>query len=358
MVRGIKTKALFFSVLLPLSILPACTKKKADSANVSFEKLGIAKVKYLTGFALNGDPICRGTDENVLRWSNSKKEWSVLGTLPNLPSGYFMEAKCEDAQGNFYSSVSDSGCYVLIGGTGTWKKLDLNYVNATLTSTSEWKADILSNNKGDVAMQTEKRSGGSVKTLRKTAASNTWELILDDSVWVGNLLKITDNGDVFRAGTDIGLHVIKAGTNTSVKVTDCTPSVALNNAYCGYKAAVNQTGGIMFYGGLGEMPMFWLNAGATYPAKPVQVFDRPENTCCFNAGFEYLADGTCLGQANKGGYDDYYLYIRKNGASSWTKAETISDISTKIIYFRANAKGEVYAGPASLGEYPLYKLSY
>ena len=171
------------SPLLCLLIIPAvllgvansCKKKGANSVNPSYEGLGIITVQYLTGFALNGDPLCRGTDESVLRWSADKKEWSRVGTLPKINSGYYFEAKCEDALGNFYGVVFDSGCYILPQGATTWAKLNLHSVDSNMSATSETKVSLLSNNNGDIAMLSENRLNTHVRILRKMAASNTWQ---------------------------------------------------------------------------------------------------------------------------------------------------------------------------------------
>ena len=354
----------FFCMLFSIVLISCKKNSDQNNPNASFEKLGDQLINNITGFALNGDPLCRSGNGDVVRWRSATSDWGRVGDLTNIPSGYFIEARCEDAQGNFYGVVINNGNYTLPTGTGNWIKLVLPDIDTIAYGSQEQYDNApFANNKGDIAVQTHRIKNGAdhIRIYIKTAGSSTWTIASDRTLDYARIVCLADNGDVFLQNKGIpggGPTVLKAGSNVVIPVADCAGSTIL--PYCGSDFGVNPAGDIAFHGGTRHM--YLMKSATTYPSTAELVYDIPENTCCFNNGFYYLSDGTALGMANMGGYDEYFLYIRKSGASNWYKAPSLPSDGGITVYIKVNAKGELFTASldpyATNGTGPLFRIHY
>lgn len=350
-------------ILLAMLLLGACKKSSNSSKGITFELLNETPVNTITGFAVNGDPLCRDATAQPIRFRSATKDFGRLGSFSGLASAYILSPRCEDASGNLYGDVVNNGAWWLPAGTSVWVRFSIPDPD-TEAAAGVITPYPVANNMGDVVMQTNRIKNGisHLRLYRKAAGSTTWTIANDRTLDSYDIAALSDNGDVFlvdrqHIGTPL---VLKAGSTTMAQIVDCAGATIL--PYCQFPIYANSHGDVLFcQGGLGSVHMYTVKSASGYPATAALLFDRPTNTAsAFSGG--YLPDGTVVTRMNPGNYDPFWLYIRGSGEGSWRKAKIPNDDIEHSADIMINLKGEVFTFSIPLGNMSgtglLYKVNF
>ena len=327
------------------ALLPSCSSSSSD-ANISFAQLGDVTVNQLSGSGMNGDLLARGANGEMVRWRVATSVWEHVGH-PFLSGILFPRA--EDDLGNIYGEVTLAGNWVLSVGTMDW-------VRVPLMGADTDQDRIFGTTRGELVMQSHRGAQGAAITsriYRKAPGSTAWVLASERPEDNRAIVGLADNGDVFLASLgerdSMNPTVLRAGSSVPAPVVDCSGAVIL--PYCGSYILTNDGGDVLFYGGRNQgRHLYFMNATASYPSTARLIGDLPESTCCFNGGQALLDDGTVAARMNHGGYDQYFLYVLKAGASSWSEGATLpqEDGGHSVDLFATN-QGALYTWSIELG---------
>ncbi len=325
--------------LLFLLSFAGCKKDDPNTVDVSYEKLSEVK-SGLVGFTRKGNPLGL-TDQRASRWNPDSKQWERLTDSVTLVGIAPLVARCEDGDGNFYETGSDYHFYTIKAGTRKWQPLVLPDVDSALYQSANFP---ISNSNGTVAIQTCRQTAAGLQNriYSRSPGSDVWTLINDrpkDNLFIQD---IAENGDIFLAYSESDAHVVKAGSKTLVPVADCNGSVAL--PYCSSSFGVAPNGAVVFYPGINSRVLYRIEANTGYPTTASELCKMPDKAAFFFS-FNALSNGTIMGMANMGGYDEYFLFIRRAGASEWTKAPSVP--GQGYVYVKANRLGQAYTSSNS-----------
>ncbi len=333
--------------LLAATCFTLSCSSSSTAVDVRYDQAGELTVNNMTGAAMNGDLLARGGDGGVVRWRAATSTWEHVGKLPVLVGAQTLSARCEDAAGNVYGDVPYNGVWMLPVGTQDWVKL-------VIDSDAQLERPF-ANNKGEVVIQTRRvmPDGEHVRVYRTSGGPGGWKLA-SDRVGVGDaftVLGIADSGDVFFENLpypEQSPMVLQAGSDTLKPIIDCAGTAIL--PYCGLHMVLDVHGNVLFYGNIYVRHNYLLRASATYPSTAEQLYDMPTDTCCFNGGQALLPDGTFVARMNHGGYDLYYLYVRKPGATEWFQSPLLpNEDGATSVSILATGDGSLFTSSIPLG---------
>lgn len=341
------------ALLLPVGLAGLTSCGPGGAGTVSYEKLGEAAVAGITGFARNGDPLGVTPAGDLSRWRAETKDWGRLGVPPTLQQGESLAPNCEGADGTFYASSTYAENYELRSGQTAWAKLAITVDGGTLEP-------VVANNNGEVVMQVRASDRNVVYRFRTT--DKTWVQASSRPLDRLSIARLADDGSVYFQNTtdpSNGPSVLTATSNSLVPVYDCKGATIL--PYCSFQFAVSPTGSIaLSQGGTGSRKIFKSDGTKAFPTTARELFSLPDGTASF-FDFTLLGSGVVLGTANNGGFGQYDLYLRKEGAADWQKAPELPGASGgSYVIVRANNKDELFTSSRQSARGPgsVYRIRF